>query len=181
LFPVKLYILLALTQEQAGDYETKGIIKSHATFCLSSKTKDLDEKFTQVLSSMGLDTAGGLVEILSRQGKMPQPSVLGMSQLIYTLLEFLQLVIAPWKDFALDWVARCAADGEGEYVSLPEFSSHLSWSRRSGLASLQQGVRSAGQTHKYIVGAFYDSSGRVGGIGSASGNTDGWGKIFEVS
>jgi hypothetical protein len=35
---------------------------------LSSKTKDLDEKFKQVLISMGLDTAGGLVEIMSRQG-----------------------------------------------------------------------------------------------------------------
>ena len=24
------------------------------------------------------------------------------------------MVIAPWKDFALDWVARCSTDGEGE-------------------------------------------------------------------
>jgi hypothetical protein len=54
---------------QTGDYEAKGIIGSHATFSLSSKTKDLDEKFSEVLSSMDLDTAGGLVEILSRQGK----------------------------------------------------------------------------------------------------------------
>ena len=33
-------------------------------------------------------------------------------------LEFLQVVIAPWKDFALDWVARCYADGEGECACL---------------------------------------------------------------
>jgi hypothetical protein len=32
------------------------------------------------------------------------------------LLEFLQVVIAPWKDFALDWVARCSTDGEGEFL-----------------------------------------------------------------
>jgi hypothetical protein len=32
------------------------------------------------------------------------------------LSEFLQFVIAPWKDFALDWVSRCSADGEGEYA-----------------------------------------------------------------
>jgi len=56
--------------KQTGDYEAKGIIGSHATFSLSSKTNDLDEKFSQVLSSMDLDTAGGLVEILSRQGKL---------------------------------------------------------------------------------------------------------------
>jgi hypothetical protein len=37
---------------------------------LSSKTKDLDEKFGEVLGSMALDTAGALVEILSRQGKL---------------------------------------------------------------------------------------------------------------
>ncbi|KAI9510104.1 SAC3/GANP/Nin1/mts3/eIF-3 p25 family-domain-containing protein [Russula earlei] len=49
-------------------YEVKGIIGSHSTFSLSSTTKDLDERFRQVLSSMDLDTAGGLVEILSRQG-----------------------------------------------------------------------------------------------------------------
>lgn len=54
---------------QTGDYEAKGIIGSHVTFSLSSKTKDLDEKFSEVLSSLDLDTAGGLVEILSRQGK----------------------------------------------------------------------------------------------------------------
>ena len=30
-------------------------------------------------------------------------------------LEFLQVVIAPWRDFALDWVARCSTDDEGEY------------------------------------------------------------------
>jgi hypothetical protein len=60
----------ALTGEQAGDYEAKGITGSHGTFSLSSKTKDLDEKFGQVLISMELDTAGGLVEIMSRQGKI---------------------------------------------------------------------------------------------------------------
>jgi hypothetical protein len=31
-------------------------------------------------------------------------------------LEFLQVVIAPWRDFALDWVARCSTDGEGEHL-----------------------------------------------------------------
>ena len=55
--------------KQVGDYATKGIIGSHATFSLSSKTTDLDEKFTEILRSMDLDTTGGLVEILSRQGK----------------------------------------------------------------------------------------------------------------
>ncbi|KAH8988272.1 SAC3/GANP/Nin1/mts3/eIF-3 p25 family-domain-containing protein [Lactarius hatsudake] len=80
-----------------GDYATKGIIGSHATFSLSSKAKDLDEKFTEILRSMDLDIAGGLVEILSRQ-------------------EFLQVVIASWKDFALDWVARCYIDGEVDWV-----------------------------------------------------------------
>lgn len=70
------YVLFAIlcrrtrTHEgQAGDYEAKGITGSHATFSLSAKTKDLDEKFGQVLNSMELDTAGGLVEIMSRQGK----------------------------------------------------------------------------------------------------------------
>ena len=73
---VSWYVFLwGCTQEytdtrQTGDYEAKGIIGSHATFSLSSKTKDLDEKFRQVLSSTDLDTAGGLVEILSRQGKL---------------------------------------------------------------------------------------------------------------
>jgi hypothetical protein len=69
---VKPYSLTtsAHTRKQAGDYETRGIVGSHATFCLSSKTKDLDEKFTQVLNSVDLDTAGGLVEILSRQGQI---------------------------------------------------------------------------------------------------------------
>ena len=56
-------------QRQAGDYEAKGITESYGTFSVSSKTKDLDEKFGQVLSSMELDTVGGLVEIMSRQGK----------------------------------------------------------------------------------------------------------------
>jgi nuclear mRNA export protein SAC3 len=72
--PVKPYSLTtsAHTSKQAGDYETKGIVGSHATFCLSSKTKDLDEKFTQVLNSMDLDITGGLVEILSRQGRLHQ-------------------------------------------------------------------------------------------------------------
>jgi hypothetical protein len=56
-------------KRQAGDYEAKGITESYGTFSVSSKTKDLDEKFGQVLSSMELDTVGGLVEILSRQGK----------------------------------------------------------------------------------------------------------------
>ncbi|KAI0287164.1 SAC3/GANP/Nin1/mts3/eIF-3 p25 family-domain-containing protein [Russula brevipes] len=81
----------------AGDYETKGVIGSQATFSLSSTTRDLDEKFAQVLSSMDLDTTGGLVEILTRQ-------------------EYLQLAIAPWKDFASDWVARCLTDGEADWV-----------------------------------------------------------------
>jgi hypothetical protein len=47
----------------------KGTTGSYATSSLSSKTKDLDEKFVEVLGSMELDTTGGLVEILSRQGK----------------------------------------------------------------------------------------------------------------
>jgi hypothetical protein len=59
-----------LTRRQVGDYKAKGILGPHATFSLSSKTKDLDEKFEQVLRSMDLDTVGGLVEILSRQGKL---------------------------------------------------------------------------------------------------------------
>ncbi|KAI9457223.1 SAC3/GANP/Nin1/mts3/eIF-3 p25 family-domain-containing protein [Lactarius psammicola] len=80
-----------------GDYATKGVIGSHAAFSLSSKAKDLDEKFTEILGSLDLDTAGGLVEVLSRQ-------------------EFLQVVIAPWKDFALDWVARCYTDSEVDWV-----------------------------------------------------------------
>ncbi|KAH9023008.1 SAC3/GANP/Nin1/mts3/eIF-3 p25 family-domain-containing protein [Lactarius hengduanensis] len=80
-----------------GDYATKGVIGSHATFSLSSKAKDLDEKFTEILRLMDLDIAGGLVEILSRQ-------------------EFLQVVIASWKDFALDWVTRCYVDGEVDWV-----------------------------------------------------------------
>ncbi|KAH9023733.1 SAC3/GANP/Nin1/mts3/eIF-3 p25 family-domain-containing protein [Lactarius pseudohatsudake] len=80
-----------------GDYATKGVIGSHAIFSLSSKAKDLDEKFTEFLRLMDLDIAGGLVEILSRQ-------------------EFLQVVIASWKDFALDWVARCYIDGEVDWV-----------------------------------------------------------------
>ncbi|KAI0294122.1 hypothetical protein B0F90DRAFT_1340306 [Multifurca ochricompacta] len=46
---------------------------------------------------MNLDTAGGLVEILSRQ-------------------EFLLLVVAPWKEFALDWVTRCSLDGEVDWT-----------------------------------------------------------------
>ncbi|KAI0246509.1 glycosyl transferase family group 2-domain-containing protein [Lactifluus subvellereus] len=32
------------------------------------------------------------------------------------LSEFLQLLIAPWKDFTLDWVSRCSADSGGEYA-----------------------------------------------------------------
>jgi len=80
-----------------GDYEAKGIIGSHATFSLTLKTTDLDEKFRQVLSSVDLDTTGGLVEILSRQ-------------------EYLRLVIVPWKDFASDWVARCTTDNEVDWV-----------------------------------------------------------------
>ncbi|KAN0134507.1 hypothetical protein V8E53_007653 [Lactarius tabidus] len=75
---------------------TKGVISSQATFSLSSKTTDLDEKFTEILGSMDLDTAGGLMEVLSRQ-------------------EFLQVVISPWKDFALDWVARCSTDGKVDW------------------------------------------------------------------
>ena len=55
--------------KQVDDYVTKAVIGSHATFSLSSKTTDLDEKFTEILSLMNLDTEGGLVEILTRQGK----------------------------------------------------------------------------------------------------------------
>lgn len=57
-------------ETQAGDYEAKGITGSHGIFSVSSKTKDLDEKFGQVLTLMELDMAGGLVEVLSRQGKL---------------------------------------------------------------------------------------------------------------
>ncbi|KAF8489184.1 hypothetical protein F5888DRAFT_1796223 [Russula emetica] len=78
-------------RHMTDDYKAKGTTGSYATFSLSSKTKDLDEKFGEVLGSMELDTAGGLVEILSRQ-------------------EYLQLIIGPWKDFASDWVARCSTD-----------------------------------------------------------------------
>ena len=38
-------------------------------------------------------------------------------------LEFLQVVIAPWRDFALDWVARCSTDGEGESSMVLESTS----------------------------------------------------------
>jgi hypothetical protein len=62
--------VVAHKRQQADDYESKGSTGSYATFSLSSKTKDLDEKFGEVLGSMQLDTAGGLVEILSRQGKL---------------------------------------------------------------------------------------------------------------
>ncbi|KAH9986845.1 SAC3/GANP/Nin1/mts3/eIF-3 p25 family-domain-containing protein [Russula vinacea] len=66
------------------------------------KTKDLDEKFGQVLSSMELDTVGGLVEIMSRQ-------------------EYLQMIIGPWKDFASDWVTRCSST-ESDGIGLGSFS-----------------------------------------------------------
>jgi hypothetical protein len=81
---------------------------------LSSKTKDLDEKFVEVLGSMELDTTGGLVEILSRQGKSIS---LGGNHLadLRAFLEYLQLIIGPWKDFASDWVARCSTDSDGVY------------------------------------------------------------------
>ena len=82
---------------------------------MSSKTKDLDDKFRQVLTSMDLDTAGGLVEILSRQGKL-RNCFRQSAGPIYMILEYLQLVIAPWKDFALDWVARCSTDNQGVYL-----------------------------------------------------------------
>jgi hypothetical protein len=29
------------------------------------------------------------------------------------------LIIAPWKDFASDWVARCSTDGEGVHLRAP--------------------------------------------------------------
>lgn len=48
-----------------------------------------------------------------------------MSRPIYMLSEFLQLVIAPWKDFALDWVSRCSADGEGECALSTESTADL--------------------------------------------------------
>ena len=82
---------------------------------MSSKTKDLDDKFRQVLTSMDLDTAGGLVEILSRQGKL-RNCFRQSAGPIYMILEYLQMVIAPWKDFALDWIARCSTDNEGVYL-----------------------------------------------------------------
>ncbi|KAI0260588.1 SAC3/GANP/Nin1/mts3/eIF-3 p25 family-domain-containing protein [Gloeopeniophorella convolvens] len=84
-------------RRMVDDYERKGVLGADRTFALSSTTKDLDEKFTQVLKSMNLDTSGALVEILSRQ-------------------EFLQLIIAPWKEFASDWIARCTADGEVDWL-----------------------------------------------------------------
>jgi hypothetical protein len=65
----RLTFSTTLTPKQVGDYATKGVIGSYATFSLSSKTTDLDEKFTEILSSMNLDTEGGLVQILTRQGK----------------------------------------------------------------------------------------------------------------
>ncbi len=49
------------------------MIGSYVPSSLSSKIKGLDEKFVEVLGSMELDTAGGLVEILSRQGKLISP------------------------------------------------------------------------------------------------------------
>jgi len=64
---------------------------------------------------MDLDTTGGLVEILSRQG-IDYAAMSGSWQDdSHVLLEYLQLVIAPWKDFASDWVARCTTDNEGVY------------------------------------------------------------------
>ncbi|KAI9438957.1 SAC3/GANP/Nin1/mts3/eIF-3 p25 family-domain-containing protein [Lactarius indigo] len=97
--PSVLFIIWGEDETEAlpGDLHRMGVIGSHATFSLSSKAKDLDEKFTEILRSMDLDTAGGLVEILSRQ-------------------EFLQVVIASWKDFAQDWVARCYVDDEVDWV-----------------------------------------------------------------
>ena len=75
-----------------------------------------------MLGSIKLDTAGGLVEILSRQGKLYNRR--GNQLANSTFLEYLQLVIGPWKDFASDWVARCSTDTDGEYsLTLPEFVS----------------------------------------------------------
>ena len=48
-----------------------------------------------------------------------------MSRPIYMLSEFFQLVIAPWKDFALDWVSRCSADDEGGYGLSTESAADL--------------------------------------------------------
>ena len=111
---------------QVGDYEAKSVIGTHATFSLSSKTTDLDEKFRQALGSMDLDTTGGLVEILSRQGIYRAAISGSWRDDSHVLLEYLQLVIAPWKDFASDWVARCTTDNEGVYfVHLAESSDPL--------------------------------------------------------
>ena len=126
-----------------GDYATKGVIGNHATFSLSSKTTDLDEKFTEILGSMDLDTAGGLVEVLSRQGKWTQRCQGTDFECSRFSLEFLQVVIAPWKDFALDWVTRCSTDGEGESsmvlksTSSPEHA--LQW---TGFSSVGRSRRS---------------------------------------
>ena len=110
---------------QVDDYEAKGVIESHGTFSLSSNTTDLDEKFRQALSSMDLDTTGGLVEVLSRQG-IYCAAMSGSWRDDSHVLEYLQLVIAPWKDFASDWVARCTTDDEGVYfVNLAKFSGPL--------------------------------------------------------
>ncbi|KAH9172536.1 SAC3/GANP/Nin1/mts3/eIF-3 p25 family-domain-containing protein [Lactarius sanguifluus] len=95
--PSVLFVLWGEDEAETlpGDLHRMAVIGSHATFSPSSKAKDLDEKFTEILRSMDLDIAGGLVEVLSRQ-------------------EFLQVVIASWKDFALDWVARCYSRWRGK-------------------------------------------------------------------
>ncbi|KAI0058607.1 hypothetical protein BV25DRAFT_1810344 [Artomyces pyxidatus] len=82
--------------QMVSKYEEQGVLRSTAVFAVSSTTTDLDEKFTNVLSVMELDTVGELVEILSFK-------------------EFVLLALVPWQDFAIDWTSRCMADGEVDW------------------------------------------------------------------
>lgn len=53
---------------QADKYVAQGKIEGHATFSLTAKTTDIDEKLTEVLASMTFDLDGKLMDIFSWQG-----------------------------------------------------------------------------------------------------------------
>ncbi|ETW76545.1 hypothetical protein HETIRDRAFT_460814 [Heterobasidion irregulare TC 32-1] len=78
------------------DFVVKGDLNSHCTFSLTSTTIDLDTRLLESLRPMPLDVSGRLIEILSWNG-------------------LLKLVISPWREFAEDWVTRCAADNEVDW------------------------------------------------------------------
>ncbi|KAI0315681.1 SAC3/GANP/Nin1/mts3/eIF-3 p25 family-domain-containing protein [Amylostereum chailletii] len=85
----------------AKKYEGLGALQSRRVFSLSSKTKDLDEKFGQVLDELGPDVSGALVEIM-------------------TTSEILDIALSPWTEFASDWMSRCVADGEVDWALYSE-------------------------------------------------------------